>query len=236
RAGRHPGLADPRRPHPRGRLLPGGPVRHAGRPAAAPHPLALAGLRAGGHRHRPDAVQRRRPRPGRGDRGRLAVQPGPPARARDGAGRGRRARGRRRGRRTGPSGGRAGRAAAAVPRRGTPAGPAGRGTGGGRHVRAVLRDAALPTCLGPVRADRRTGDRRPSGVPERVVTAVLAPVRRADRVRGLLVGNVAARLGALAALAVATVLVARVGGPSLVGAFTLLRVLPGLAGVLAAAG
>ncbi|TMM38269.1 MAG: hypothetical protein E6F99_09570 [Actinobacteria bacterium] len=68
------------------------------------------------------------------------------------------------------------------------------------------------------------------------MTAVLAPVRRADRVRGLLVGNVAARLGALAALAVATVLVARVGGPSLVGAFTLLRVLPGLAGVLAAAG
>jgi O-antigen/teichoic acid export membrane protein len=68
------------------------------------------------------------------------------------------------------------------------------------------------------------------------VTAVLAPVRRDGRVRGLLVGNVAARLGALGALAVATVLVARAGGPSLVGAFTLLRVLPGLAGVLAAAG
>ena len=68
------------------------------------------------------------------------------------------------------------------------------------------------------------------------MTALSAPVRRATGVRGLLVGNVAARLAALAALAVATVLVARVGGPSLVGAFTLLRVLPGLAGVLAAAG
>jgi len=60
--------------------------------------------------------------------------------------------------------------------------------------------------------------------------------RTGPRIRGLFVGNVAARLGALAALAAATVLVARVGGPELVGAFTLLRVLPGLAGVLAAAG
>jgi O-antigen/teichoic acid export membrane protein len=62
------------------------------------------------------------------------------------------------------------------------------------------------------------------------------PGRATGRLRSLVVGNVAARLGALAALAVATVLVARAGGPALVGAFTLLRVLPGLAGVLAAAG
>jgi O-antigen/teichoic acid export membrane protein len=54
--------------------------------------------------------------------------------------------------------------------------------------------------------------------------------------RKVFAGNVAARLAALLALAVATVLVARVGGPDLVGGFTLLRVLPGLAGVLAAAG
>jgi O-antigen/teichoic acid export membrane protein len=52
----------------------------------------------------------------------------------------------------------------------------------------------------------------------------------------MFVGNVAARVVALAALALATVLVARIGGPTLVGAFTLLRVLPGLAGVLASAG
>jgi O-antigen/teichoic acid export membrane protein len=68
------------------------------------------------------------------------------------------------------------------------------------------------------------------------MTAILAPKRMTGGVRGLLVGNVAARLGAFGALAVATVMVARVGGPGLVGAFTLLRVLPGLAGVLAAAG
>jgi len=52
----------------------------------------------------------------------------------------------------------------------------------------------------------------------------------------VLAGNVLARLAALLALALATVLVARVGGPDLVGGFTLLRVLPGLAGVLAAVG
>jgi O-antigen/teichoic acid export membrane protein len=59
---------------------------------------------------------------------------------------------------------------------------------------------------------------------------------RTSRIRTMLVGNVAARVGALVALAVATVMVARAGGPALVGAFTLLRVLPGLAGVLAALG
>lgn len=61
-----------------------------------------------------------------------------------------------------------------------------------------------------------------------------APVSRGTK--SMVTGNVAARLGALGALAMATVLVARSGGPALVGAFTLLRVLPGLAGVLAAAG
>ncbi len=59
---------------------------------------------------------------------------------------------------------------------------------------------------------------------------------RGGRTRNLVFGNVAARVGALVALAIATVMVARAGGPALVGAFTLLRVLPGLAGVLAALG
>jgi O-antigen/teichoic acid export membrane protein len=54
----------------------------------------------------------------------------------------------------------------------------------------------------------------------------------ATRVRTLFVGNVAA----LVSLAIATVMVARAGGPPLVGVFTLMRVLPGLVGVLAAAG
>ncbi len=68
------------------------------------------------------------------------------------------------------------------------------------------------------------------------VTTLLSAPERPGRIRTLFVGNMAARLGALAALGVATVMMARAGGPSLVGAFTLMRVLPGLAGVLAAAG
>ncbi|TDD27220.1 hypothetical protein E1287_35000 [Actinomadura sp. KC06] len=48
------------------------------------------------------------------------------------------------------------------------------------------------------------------------------------RLVSLVAGNMAARVGALASLGLATVLVARVGGPKLVGAFTLVRILPGL--------
>ncbi len=67
------------------------------------------------------------------------------------------------------------------------------------------------------------------------MTGVLSAAPRRG-VRALVAGNVAARLGAIGALALATVLIARAGGAPAVGAFTLLRVLPGLAGVLAAAG
>jgi O-antigen/teichoic acid export membrane protein len=48
--------------------------------------------------------------------------------------------------------------------------------------------------------------------------------------------NLASRIVAMGALAVVTVLVARAGGPSDVGVLALLRVLPGLVGVLAACG
>lgn len=48
--------------------------------------------------------------------------------------------------------------------------------------------------------------------------------------------NFPARVCALAGLAVATVVVARAGGPADVGAYALLRMLPGLVGVLAVAG
>lgn len=68
------------------------------------------------------------------------------------------------------------------------------------------------------------------------MTAVTGEKRLPTRVRTLLVGNVAARVAALVSLGIATVMVARAGGPALVGVFTLMRVLPGLAGVLAAAG
>jgi O-antigen/teichoic acid export membrane protein len=63
------------------------------------------------------------------------------------------------------------------------------------------------------------------------------PTRRERRVRRSSVkANIAARVIALASLAVATVLVARVSGPSGVGVFALLRVLPGLLGVLLSGG
>ena len=51
-----------------------------------------------------------------------------------------------------------------------------------------------------------------------------------------LVGNVASRLAALIALAVATFAVARVGGPAAVGIYVLLRVLPSLLGVMLSLG
>ncbi|MFI0353920.1 oligosaccharide flippase family protein [Actinomadura sp. 9N407] len=49
-------------------------------------------------------------------------------------------------------------------------------------------------------------------------------------------GNMAGRVGALASLGIATIMVARIGGPALVGAFTLVRILPGLVCHLSNAG
>ncbi|MFC6884051.1 MULTISPECIES: lipopolysaccharide biosynthesis protein [Actinomadura] len=48
------------------------------------------------------------------------------------------------------------------------------------------------------------------------------------RLLALVAGNMAGRVGALASLGIATIMVARIGGPKLVGAFTLVRILPGL--------
>jgi len=53
---------------------------------------------------------------------------------------------------------------------------------------------------------------------------------------GTIFGNVAARIGALVALSVATFLVARNGGPAAVGVYALLRVLPSLVGVTISCG
>lgn len=55
-------------------------------------------------------------------------------------------------------------------------------------------------------------------------------------VPAVLTANVAARVAALASLTVATILVAHAGGPKLLGELTLLRVLPGLVGVLVGCG
>ena len=61
-------------------------------------------------------------------------------------------------------------------------------------------------------------------------------IRRARDRYGVLLGNVAARVAALLSLAAATLLLARSEGPAMVGVYALLRVLPALVGVLAAAG
>jgi O-antigen/teichoic acid export membrane protein len=59
---------------------------------------------------------------------------------------------------------------------------------------------------------------------------------RLIRVPTVLTANVAARVVALASLTLATILVAHAGGPKLLGELALLRVLPGLAGVLVSCG
>jgi len=51
-----------------------------------------------------------------------------------------------------------------------------------------------------------------------------------------LIGNVTTRFAALVSLALATLVVARAGGPAAVGVYTLLRVLPSLVGVVSSAG
>jgi O-antigen/teichoic acid export membrane protein len=52
----------------------------------------------------------------------------------------------------------------------------------------------------------------------------------------VLLGNVAARVGAIVSLALATALVAWTGGPAAVGVYALVRVLPGLVGVVMSCG
>jgi O-antigen/teichoic acid export membrane protein len=57
-----------------------------------------------------------------------------------------------------------------------------------------------------------------------------------NRRHNILGANIAARIAALVSLSVATLVVARTTGPSGVGIYALLRVLPGLAGVMLSAG
>jgi O-antigen/teichoic acid export membrane protein len=61
-------------------------------------------------------------------------------------------------------------------------------------------------------------------------------IRRVIARYSVLMGNVGARLGALATAAVTTFLVARTGGAAMVGILALLRVLPGLVGVVISSG
>jgi O-antigen/teichoic acid export membrane protein len=60
--------------------------------------------------------------------------------------------------------------------------------------------------------------------------------RRPNNLLRTVLANCSARVLAILGLTVATIIVARVGGPSAVGAYALLRMLPGLVGVLCVAG
>lgn len=62
------------------------------------------------------------------------------------------------------------------------------------------------------------------------------PARSTGGLARAVVANCSARVLAIVGLTAATILVARVGGPSAVGAYALLRMLPGLLGVLCVAG
>jgi O-antigen/teichoic acid export membrane protein len=53
---------------------------------------------------------------------------------------------------------------------------------------------------------------------------------------GIVAANIGARVAALVSLSLATLMIARIGGPTAVGIYALLRVLPSLVGVLASAG
>jgi O-antigen/teichoic acid export membrane protein len=65
---------------------------------------------------------------------------------------------------------------------------------------------------------------------------VLSPRALVARAPRVLVANVVARVLALVALSLATLLIARIGGPAAVGIYALLRVIPSLVGVILSAG
>ena len=64
----------------------------------------------------------------------------------------------------------------------------------------------------------------------------MSPIGRLRRRFGVLIGNVTARVGALGCTFVATLLLARNGGPSVVGTYALLHVLPALVGTILSSG
>ena len=88
----------------------------------------------------------------------------------------------------------------------------------------TLQLPVIPGLAGDLRPARAEG--RLKRISRRITSSIPA----------VLTANVAARVVALASLSAATVLVARAGGPKLLGELTLLRVLPGLIGVLVGCG
>ncbi|URM95945.1 O-antigen ligase family protein [Actinomadura madurae] len=136
---------------------------------------------------------------------------------------------------------RAGRRAAPGPR--APSGRPDRDAGPGSPPKS---DEAVPLAKGP--SPKPPEPARVEGGSETAVATLPVedeppppgrdPRGRAIRRRllALVAGNMAGRIGALASLGIATIMVARIGGPKLVGAFTLVRILPGLLCQLSSAG
>jgi O-antigen/teichoic acid export membrane protein/O-antigen ligase len=102
-----------------------------------------------------------------------------------------------------------------------------------RQIVAADSDDDFPTLQLPA---FRVPDRRPPGQAGGGGLLKRISGRITALVPAVLTANVAARVVALASLSAATVLVARAGGPKLLGELTLLRVLPGLIGVLVGCG
>ncbi|TYB48079.1 O-antigen ligase family protein [Actinomadura chibensis] len=101
-----------------------------------------------------------------------------------------------------------------------------------RKRRGEFRESA-PPLVKPVVPDEP--EKKPEKAPEKEPgEASAAKLKR--RLIALVAGNMAGRIGALASLGLATIMVARIGGPKLVGAFTLVRILPGLLCQLSSAG
>ncbi|MFI0404865.1 oligosaccharide flippase family protein [Actinomadura sp. 3N508] len=88
--------------------------------------------------------------------------------------------------------------------------------------RGVTPGSAL---IAPPSPSRKKRSKKEDPPPD---TAATSAARLRRRLVALVAGNMAGRVGALASLGIATIMVARIGGPQLVGAFTLVRVLPGL--------
>ncbi|WUI00779.1 oligosaccharide flippase family protein [Spirillospora sp. NBC_00431] len=111
--------------------------------------------------------------------------------------------------------------------------------GAGRRDRAGSATVALRSTGSTGRATSGAGappaaqpvapaEVQPAGAEAQPAGRERAPNALRRRLVALVAGNMAGRIGALASLGIATIMVARIGGPELVGAFTLVRVLPGL--------
>src|SRR2546421_10517066 len=102
-----------------------------------------------------------------------------------------------------------------------------RGCGRACRVGVVLPDPSFPPRLDAARDHRRPVRLGPAA-------GMMGQLLRADR--RPFVENIVALLGSMAALGIATLWVARAGGPDAVGSYALLRILPWLLAVVVSGG